>query len=1009
MKKTKSLQYHQSLQFGLVAALPVIIIMILVWLFLLPAMRSETRIRHQGMARSIAGQVSSHVLGGQRQLAALAKFIEGRSGLSSQQLAELMDSQCGDGELFETIYIVSSQKQIVQVVGLAQSRRAIRRDLLGLDLSGRTFAMEAGHPEKQVWSETFMSTVSRRQAVALTIPLGHNLITAEITLDNLSSVISQLPVEAGFLIYVIDRKGRIVADSQRLHWGQRLNDSLFSLAGTENSGSFISGSFELDGKEYLGTVVTIDELGWKVLAAQPLAKAYESLRTIISMFILAVVIALLLALLLSWNRAKLLSKIFQSYGEKAEAIADGRYDERWPTSTITELERMGQSLKHMARMIDQREKELVENEEQLQNLIANVPGVVYQYRSNSDSLLSARMNRIVHKKVVDIFGVDSEMENFHDRFVACLPEYDRDRFNSSIAESVKEEKNWHYEGEFIRPTGETIWFEGNAVPQRVGDDLLYYGVLLDITRRKQAEEELHHLISQLKESEERFKALHNASFGGITIHDKGIILECNKGLSEMTGYSVDELIGMNGLLLIAEQAREMVMEKIVAGYEKPYEAIGLRKNGEEFPIRLEARNVPYKGRQVRTVEFRDITDQKKADEELRQLKNYLSNIIDSMPSVLVGVDHDGRVTQWNQKARQATGLTFEQVRDQPLVDVFPRLSGEMENIKNAIHECRVISAQKMAFKTNQETRYVDVTIFPLTANGVEGAVIRVDDVTEHVRMEEMIIQSEKMLTVGGLAAGMAHEINNPLAGILQTSEVMSNRLGNNMNTPANQKAAQEAGVTLEAIQQFMAARGIFRMIDTINSSGRRVADIVSNMLSFARKSNEGAKLHHMDQLLDNTIELAATDYDLKKDYDFKKINIIREYGENLPPVMCESSKIQQVFLNILGNGAQALKQADIDDPRLVVRTYFDKDRDMVCLEIEDNGPGMDENTRKKVFDPFFTTKPTGKGTGLGMSVSYFIITENHGGEMIVKSEPGSGATFIIRLPVKGVAGEAAAS
>lgn len=129
-----------------------------------------------------------------------------------------------------------------------------------------------------------------------------------------------------------------------------------------------------------------------------------------------------------------------------------------------------------------------------------------------------------------------------------------------------------------------------------------------------------------EESEERFRSLHNASFGGIAIHDKGIILECNLGLAEMTGYSVDELTGgMNGLMLIAEKSRGLVLHNVESGYEKPYEAVGLRKNGDEYPLRLEARNVQYKGRQARTVEFRDITDIKQAQEALIKLNAELES------------------------------------------------------------------------------------------------------------------------------------------------------------------------------------------------------------------------------------------------------------------------------------------------------------------------------------------------------------------------------------------------
>ena len=157
----------------------------------------------------------------------------------------------------------------------------------------------------------------------------------------------------------------------------------------------------------------------------------------------------------------------------------------------------------------------------------------------------------------------------------------------------------------------------------------------DITERKQTEQSLY-------ESETRFKALHNASFGGIGIHDKGVILDCNQGLSEMTGFSLTELIGMDGLSLIAEESREAVMEKILSGYEKPYEAVGLRKNGEEFPMRLEARNIPYKGKKVRVVEFRDITDLKQAEEEREKLQAQLNQAqkMESVGRLAGGVAHD---------------------------------------------------------------------------------------------------------------------------------------------------------------------------------------------------------------------------------------------------------------------------------------------------------------------------------------------------------------------------------
>ncbi len=404
--------------------------------------------------------------------------------------------------------------------------------------------------------------------------------------------------------------------------------------------------------------------------------------------------------------------------------------------------------------------------------------------------------------------------------------------------------------------------------------------------------------------------------------------------------------------------------------------------------------------------YREIETQK---DELRHTKSFLDNIIDSMPSTLAGVGPDGKVTQWNTGAHKATGLSPEEALGRPLVKVLPQPPIEMERVREAMRSREVKIDPKRARREKGATLYEDVTIYPLVANGVEGAVIRIDDVTEKVHMEEMMIQSEKMLSVGGLAAGMAHEINNPIAAMMQTANVMASRLGDNVDMPANQRAAEAAGATMEVIRNFMEARGIPRMIETINESCRRVASIVNNMLSFARKSDAAVSSHDMANLLDKTVDLAAIDYDLKKQYDFKKIEIGKEYEEALPPVPCEGAKIQQVLLNILGNGAQAMndrwaerasRSVEPDPQRFVLRLALERERGMVRIEIEDNGPGMDEATRKRIFEPFFTTKSVGVGTGLGLSVSYFIITEHHGGEIVAESAPGKGANFIIRLPLE---------
>ena len=176
--------------------------------------------------------------------------------------------------------------------------------------------------------------------------------------------------------------------------------------------------------------------------------------------------------------------------------------------------------------------------------------------------------------------------------------------------------------------------------------------------------------------------------------------------------------------------------------------------------------------------------------------------------------------------------------------------------------------------------------------------------------------------------------------------------------------------------------------------------IIDNMLSFARKSDASFSHHNPVDLIDKILELASTDYDPKKSFDFRSIRIEKKYADNLPMVPCESAKIQQVILNILNNGAHAMFDGSKEvQPKFILRLNHDPKKDMLRIEIEDNGPGIVPDTAKRIFEPFFTTKPVGIGTGLGLSVSYFIIVENHGGSMDVVSAPGQGAKFIIQLPI----------
>ncbi|WP_457574004.1 PAS domain S-box protein [Desulfolithobacter sp.] len=269
------------------------------------------------------------------------------------------------------------------------------------------------------------------------------------------------------------------------------------------------------------------------------------------------------------------------------------------------------------------------------------------------------------------------------------------------------------------------------------------------------------------------------------------------------------------------------------------------------------------------------------------------------------------------------------------------------------------------------------------------------DITDQKRLEEQLLQSEKMTTIAGLAAGVAHEINTPLSAVLQSVQIIRHFLDSTLSE--NRKLAAEHGIDLNRLQAYFKSREIDFFLEGIHTSASNAARIISNLLEFSRPHKGELAPASLNGLMDNAVELARADYDLKKKYDILNVQIIRKYDAKLPPVRCVAMEIEQVILNLIKNAVQAMAEGGQKSPRIVLRT--EKANSMARFVVEDNGPGMSEEVRKHIFEPFFTTKEVGCGTGLGLSVSYAIICEKHQGSISVVSEPNQGACFSVELPL----------
>ncbi|WP_051445423.1 ATP-binding protein [Desulfocurvus vexinensis] len=393
----------------------------------------------------------------------------------------------------------------------------------------------------------------------------------------------------------------------------------------------------------------------------------------------------------------------------------------------------------------------------------------------------------------------------------------------------------------------------------------------------------------------------------------------------------------------------------------------------------------------------EVAERVRAEQELHRAHDAFGAILDSMPSIVIGVDHQCRVTHWNRTAAETTGVPAAQVVGQPVDQALPRLRHRLGDIRSAMDEGRPRRLDKQIFHQDGQARQEDILVFPLLQAGAVGAVIRLDDVTARVRMEEVMVQTEKMMSVGGLAAGMAHEMNNPLAGVLTGAQNLQRRLDPDLEV--NRAALAEAQCPPAALAAYLRLRKVDKILESIREAGQRAAEIIRSMLEFSRGSAGSRRPVDLSRVLDRSVELAGNEYDLTKSYDFRKVVIVRDYASDVPPVPCVGSEIEQVLLNLLRNAAQAMAAADMGAKAPTLTLGLRREGGHAVIELGDNGPGIPEATRRRIFEPFFTTKPPGVGTGLGLSVSYFIITENHGGTIEVRSEPGQGTRFRIRLPL----------
>jgi PAS domain S-box-containing protein len=279
---------------------------------------------------------------------------------------------------------------------------------------------------------------------------------------------------------------------------------------------------------------------------------------------------------------------------------------------------------------------------------------------------------------------------------------------------------------------------------------------------------------ELKLSENKFKGLTESAPLGILIYQGENFVYCNRASEFISGYTKKEILSMKFWDIAYTPYREIIRQRGILrqkgekGLPDRYEFEILRKDGERRWVDFAVTLIEYMGKPAGMVIVEDITEKKKVIEEVKSLRNLLLNIINSMPSSLVTVDKNFKIIYWNKIMERTFGIKEleKDFRYKPIFEVLSLDEEIIEKLKMAIHQKRTESVLKKRISLSGEELYENITIFPILSNGTEGAVIRIDDITQQIKFQEMIIHSDKMITIGSMASGIAHEINNPLAIIV---------------------------------------------------------------------------------------------------------------------------------------------------------------------------------------------------------------------------------------------------
>ncbi|MFK8185160.1 MAG: PAS domain S-box protein [Phormidesmis sp.] len=553
----------------------------------------------------------------------------------------------------------------------------------------------------------------------------------------------------------------------------------------------------------------------------------------------------------------------------------------------------------------------------------------------------------------------------------------------------------------------------------------------DITERKRVEIEQSRLLSILEATPDL-----------VGMSDlQGQCLYLNKAGRKVIGIAEDEPVGFHIDETLSPRERERFLSealpKAIDHGSYCAEASLLTRKGEELPIsRVLIAHKDQKGAvDCLSVVMRDIGEQKAVEEKLRDREQFLSSIYKGADVAIFAWDlvegrpNELRCAGWNPSCEAATGMSANVVIGKTPYEVF----GEQQGAAVAKHNLQC-AAQKRSLAYEEEIVFGDEsTWWSTTLNPIQdsqGRVYRVVGTTNNITENKLktmaleayserqaqqteqltstlaalrntqaqMVQTEKMSSLGEMVAGIAHEINNPVNFIhanVQPASAYADDLITLIKCYQQEhcQPSEDLAEMLEDLDFEFIQKDFLNLLNSMRVGTQRIREIVLSLRNFSRLDEADVKAVSLHDGIDSTLVILS--HKLRENDIRQPIEVVKNY-QPMPLVECYPSQLNQVVMNIVSNAIDAL--STIEQPKITIATQVQNGNALIT--IADNGSGMPDSVQDRIFNPFYTTKPVGKGTGMGLSISYQIVTQKHGGELTVTSAPGQGTAFRIEIPLK---------